>query len=146
MEKEGLNTNIIKKQFISLLEKKKVLEPQYRKMLSDSDNLNQQISGLEQALRAAGIDTYKLREKVHPPKPPVESVRKPDTIPDLIYKMLSAYKRPMHYKEIHDQLRSGGYWIKGKDPNNTVLAYISRNKDKFDKAREVGRGYYKIKE
>lgn len=146
MENQALNTQVVKKQFIRLLEKKKVLEPQYDKLRQEIDNLNIQISGLDQALKAAGVDTYKIRQKVHPPKPPVESVRKIDTIPDMIYKMLVAYKKPMHYREIFRQLNSGGYWIRGKDPANTVLAYISRNKDKFEKAPEVGRGYYKIKE
>ncbi len=146
MDNEGLNIRQARNQFKRLLEKKKELEPQYEKLRQEIDKLNIQISSFEQALRAEDIDTYKIRTKVLPPKPPVESVSKIDTIPDMIYKMLFAYKRPMHYKEIHDQLHSGGYWIKGKDPKNSVLAYISRNKNRFDKAPEVGRGYYKIKE
>jgi hypothetical protein len=146
LDNEGLNTQIIKKQFIRLLEKKKKLEPQYNELKGDIDNLNKQIAGLDQALLAAGIDTSKIRKKVYPPKPLVESVRKEDTIPDLIYKMLVAYKKPLHYKEIHRQLHTGGFWIKGKDPANTVLAYITRNKDRFMKAPEVGRGFYKIRE
>lgn len=146
MENQALNTQVVKKQFVRLLEKKRVLEPQYGKLRAEIDNLNIQISGLDQALKAAGVDTYKIREKVLPPKPPVKSVRKEDTIPDTIYKMLVAYKKPMHYREIFRQLNSSGYWIRGKDPANTTLAHISRNKNKFDKAPEAGRGFYKIKE
>ena len=146
LEKEGLDTNLVVKQFERLLEKKRVLEPQFDKLREDIDNLNKQIAGLDQALMAAGIDTHKIRERIRPPKPQVESVQKIDTIPDLIYKMLVGYQRPMHYKEINRQLRLNGFWVGGKNPANTVLAYISRNKDRFTKAPEAGRGYYKIKE
>ena len=146
MENDGLNIQVIIKQFKRVLEKKKKLEPQYNKLREEIDALNIQVSALDQALKAAGKDTYKIREKILPLKPPVESVRKEDTIPDMIYKMLVAYKRPMHYKEIYKQLHSSGYWIRGKDPENSTLSYISRSKDKFDKAPEAGRGFYKIKE
>lgn len=146
MDNDGLNIPVIVKQFKRVLEKKRKLEPQYNKLREEIDALNIQVSALDQILKAAGKDTYKMRQKIYPTKPPVESVRKEDTIPDLIYKMLVAYKKPMHYKEIHNQLHSGGYWIRGKDPANTVLAYISRNKNRFMKAPEAGRGFYKIKE
>ncbi|MFC1871072.1 hypothetical protein ACFLYF_01530 [Chloroflexota bacterium] len=147
MDNKVFNTRIVKNQFIDLLKRRLELEPEYLKLQDELDNLNRQISGLDQALKAAGIDTYALRQKVRPSKPAVESAPKPEvTIPKLIYSMLQAYKKPLHYKEIHHKLHTDGYWIKGKDPANTVLAYISRNKNKFEKAPEVGRGYYKIKE
>jgi len=146
LDNKAFDTRAIKNQFIRLLEKKKDLEPEYHQILTDIDNLNRQISGLEQALKAAGVDTYTIREKVHPPKPPAEVVQKDDTIPEVIYKMLKAYKKPLHYTEIWRQLDMAGIYIRGKDRANTTLAYISRNKDKFDKAPEAGRGFYKIKE
>ena len=146
MENKGLDTRLIKKQLINLLEKKIQLEPEYDKLREELDALNVQISALSQALKAAGVDPYKLREKVRPPKPPVEPVRKIQTIPDMIEGMLRAYKRPMHYKEIWRQLNSSMIDVGGKDRANTTLAYITRNKSRFVKAPEVGRGYYKIKE
>ena len=146
MENKGLDTRLIKKQLINLLEKKIQLEPEYDKLREELDALNVQISALSQALKAAGVDPYKIREKVRPPKPPVEPVRKIQTIPDMIEDMLRAYKRPMHYKEIWRQLNSSMIDVGGKDRANTTLAYITRNKSRFGKAPEVGRGYYKIKE
>jgi hypothetical protein len=146
LENAGLNVRQAKNQFISLLEKKKELQPQYEKLRLEIDKLNIQISSFEQALRAEGIDTYKIKQKVRPPKLPVEPVRKIDTIPDMIEKMLKAYKLPMHYTEIWKQLNMSGIHVGGKDRANTTLAYITRNPDRFQKAPEAGRGYYKIKE
>ena len=137
---------MIIKQFERVLDKKRELDPQYNELREKIDALNIQISALNQALKAAGKNTDKIRAKYFTIKPSVKTVRKEDTIPDLIVKIFKAYKKPLHYKEIHRQLHSGGFWIRGKDPANTVLAYISRNKHRFIKAPEAGRGFYKIKQ
>ena len=146
LDNKGFNTRVVRNQLISLLEKKMELQPQYEKLRDELDALNVQISALSQALKVAGIDPYKIREKVHLSEPQVNPIRKIDTIPEVIYKMLKAYKVPMHYTEIWRRLDMSGYNIGGKDRANTTLAYISRNKDRFMKAPEAGRGYYKIKE
>jgi hypothetical protein len=52
----------------------------------------------------------------------------------------------MHYGEILKTLKDRGYIVTGKDPRNTVLAYLSRHKKRFAKAPESGRGYYKLRE
>ena len=146
LENNTFNAKIFKNQYKRLLERKREIEPQFNKLKDEFEMLNRQIAGLDQALTAAGENTEKLRSQVSPPKPQTERVQEEDTIPIWIYKLLTAVKKPMHYREITKQLVSGGLIIRGKDQANTVLAYISRNKSKFMKVPEAGRGFYKIRE
>ena len=147
LQNKAFNTQIIKNQYKRLLERKLEIEPEYRKLKEEIDELNNQIAGLDQALRAAQVDTQKLREKISPPKPQIERIQqKEESLPDWIYKLLQAYNKPMHYVEITEHLLRDGFVIGGKDRANTVLAYISRNKRRFVKVPEKGRGFYNIKE
>lgn len=69
--------------------------------------------------------------------------RKP---PDVAYDVLSREGKPMHYRMILDEIRTeGSVVIGGRDPGTTLVAYLGRDK-RFTKAREVGRGYWGLKE
>lgn len=69
--------------------------------------------------------------------------RKP---PDVAYDLLSRKGVPMHYRAILEEIRSEGtVVIGGRDPGATLIAYLGRDK-RFSKAREVGRGYWRLKE
>jgi len=144
LEKTIFDTDLIKKQFIRLLERKREIEPQYGVLKAEMESLNGQITGLEQALIAAGIDTIEIVKKVKPTSEQIKVTPKEDTLPDIIYKILAGVRKPMHYVDIEKNLRTVGYKVGGQNPANTVLAYIGRNKSRFQKAPEVGRGYYKI--
>jgi hypothetical protein len=67
--------------------------------------------------------------------------RKP---PDVAFDVLSRKGVPMHYKTILEDLTKEGVVIGGRDPGTTLIAYLGRDK-RFSKAREQGRGYWKLK-
>jgi hypothetical protein len=71
--------------------------------------------------------------------PPTE--RKPS---DVAYDVLSRDGKPMHYRTILEESKKEGVAIGGRDPGTTLLAYMGRDK-RFIKARERGRGYWKLK-
>ena len=64
--------------------------------------------------------------------------------PDVAYDVLSRRGVPMHYREILEDVKKEGVVIGGRDPGTTLIAYLGRDK-RFLKAREVGRGYWKLK-
>ena len=68
--------------------------------------------------------------------------RKP---PDVACDVLSRKGVPMHYREILQEVAKEGIVIGGHDPGTTLIAYLGRDK-RFAKAREVGRGYWQLKE
>ena len=68
--------------------------------------------------------------------------RKP---PDVANDVLSRKGAPMHYREILEEMNKEGVVIGGHDPGTTLIAYLGRDK-RFAKAREVGRGYWGLKE
>ena len=50
----------------------------------------------------------------------------------------------MHYLTILEGSRKEATVIGGRDPGTTMIAYLGRD-ERFVKAREVGRGYWKLK-
>lgn len=68
--------------------------------------------------------------------------RKP---PDVACDVLSRKGVPMHYRDILEGVKEEGVIIGGRDPGTTLVAYLGRDK-RFSKAREVGRGYWGLKE
>jgi hypothetical protein len=67
--------------------------------------------------------------------------RKPS---DVAYDVLSRKGVPMHYRAILEEVNKEGVVIGGRDPGTTLIAYLGRDK-RFLKARELGRGYWKLK-
>ena len=65
--------------------------------------------------------------------------------PDVANDVLSRKGVPMHYREILEEINKEGVVIGGHDPGTTLIAYLGRDK-RFTKAREVGRGYWGLKE
>ena len=63
---------------------------------------------------------------------------------DVAYDVLSRKGAPMHYREILEEIKREGVVIGGRDPGTTLIAYLGRDK-RFLKARERGRGYWKLK-
>lgn len=72
----------------------------------------------------------------------IPAERKP---PDVAYDILLQEAKPMHYRELVERIREQGIAVGGRDPGSTLIAYLGRDK-RFAKAKEVGRGYYKLKE
>jgi len=67
--------------------------------------------------------------------------RKP---PDVAYDVLSRKGIPMHYRALLEEVNREGIVVGGHDPGTTLIAYLGRDK-RFMKARERGRGYWKLK-
>jgi hypothetical protein len=64
--------------------------------------------------------------------------------PDVAFDILSRIGVPMHYRKILEEINKQGVVIGGSDPGTTLIAYLGRDK-RFSKAREKGRGYWKLK-
>jgi hypothetical protein len=64
--------------------------------------------------------------------------------PDVACDVLSSKGVAMHYKEILTEINKQGVVIGGHNPGTTLIAYLGRDK-RFSKAREVGRGYWRLK-
>lgn len=147
LEKNNMNIRSLENEFLKLLRRKALIEPEFNEIKTNLDTINIQISGLNQALKAAGVDTEELKKRI---EPQIEMDNKeeeiPTSLPDEIAKLLGDVKRSLHYKNIADTLIRSGFPIPGQDPYNTVSAYLNRHKNRFDKDRDMGRGYYKLKE
>ena len=53
--------------------------------------------------------------------------------------------KPLHYREILEEIIKRGVSVGGREPGNTMVAYLGRDK-RFTKAPEKGRGFWKLKE
>ena len=82
----------------------------------------------------------------------LEELRKEEQMPsterkpsDVAHDVLSRKGVPMHYRVILEEVNKEGVVIGGRDPGTTLIVYLGRDK-RFLKAREQGRGYWKLKE
>ena len=146
MEKNTVDINVVKNWFVRLLKEQADLEPEYKHIKEKREALIIQLAGLEQILRSANVDVEALRRIAKPATEVEVEPAKQETLPDAIARTLQAFGKAMHYREISAALADSGFYVPGKDPGNTVLAYMTRYKGRFAKAPEVGKGYYKLKE
>jgi len=147
LENNNINIRSLENEFLKLLRRKALIEPEFNEIKTNLDTLNIQISGLNQVLKAADVDTEELKKRI---KPQIEMDNKeeeiPRSLPDEIAKLLGDVKRSLHYKHIADTLIRSGFPVPGQDPYNTVSAYLNRHKNRFAKDKDMGRGYYKLQE
>ena len=64
---------------------------------------------------------------------------------DVAYDVLSRKANPMHYRAILEEISGEGTVIGGRDPGTTLIAYLGRD-NRFSKARDLGRGYWGLKD
>ena len=64
---------------------------------------------------------------------------------DVAYDVLSRRGNPMHYRAILEEVSREGTVIGGRDPGTTLIAYLGRD-GRFSKTRELGRGYWGLKD
>jgi len=146
MDKNIVDINVVRVWFVQLLEERAKLEPEYNRVREKRDLINNQIINCEQILRSAKVDVEGLIKVAKPATEVEVEPAKQETFPDAIARTLQAFGKAMHYREISAALENSGFRVPGKDPGNTVLAYMTRYKGRFAKAPEVGKGYYKLKE
>ena len=131
-----------------LVKRELELERQYKPLMNESTAVHGRRMALENLMsqgqppefnRKIADEWEKLRKGEQMPS--IE--RKP---PDVAYDVLSRKGEPMHYRAILDEVMAeGSVVIGGRDPGTTLVAYLGRDK-RFSKAREVGRGYWGLKE
>jgi hypothetical protein len=145
MENNTTNIETTKRLYQEKWQEYQKIESTYHEWKKKHDDALAALTGLRQFLLYSGVDIEELERSLKSTISIGESVEG-KTLPDLIYEVLEATAHPMHYGEILDALVRRGYSVAGKDPRNTVLAYISRHKKRFTKAPEKGKGYYKLLE
>ena len=145
MLENDMNTSILKSEYRKLLRRKSLIEPEFNEIRDQLDTINRQIAGLDQVLLAAGEDTAEIRKSTFP-HVEIREEEEPRKLQEEIFKVLGDIGQPLHYKKITDLLLQSAISVPGKDPYNTVSAYLNRFKSMFTKAPEKGRGYYQLKE
>jgi len=123
------------------------LERQYRPLLDEHAVVHGKRMALENLIAQGQLPTIgqEIASKW-------EALRKEEQMPsgerkprDVAYDVLSRKGIPMHYRELLEEVNKGGVVIGGQDPGTTLIAYLGRDK-RFAKARDVGRGYWGLKE
>jgi hypothetical protein len=68
------------------------------------------------------------------------------TVANAAYLALQSVGHPVHYKEIVVTMKQKGFVVPGIDPESNLLAHMSNDKERFAKAPEAGRGFWKLVE
>jgi len=122
------------------------LEHQYTPLMEDHRAVHGKRMALENLMAQGRANTVSqqiaseweaIREREQMPT----TKRKPS---DVAFDVLSRKGSPMHYRKILEEVNKEGVVIGGRDPGTTMIAYLGRDK-RFLKAREEGRGYWKLK-
>ena len=122
------------------------LERQYKPLIDEHATVHGKRMALENLMAQGRVDTMNQEsastwETLRKGEQMSSTERKP---PDVAYDVLSRKGAPMHYREILEEVNKQGVVIGGNDPGTTLIAYMGRDK-RFLKAREKGRGYWRLK-
>lgn len=122
------------------------LERQYKPLIDEHATVHGKRMALENLMAQGRLPT--INQEI---ASELETLRKGERMPsterkppDVACDVLSRKGVPMHYREILEEIRKEGVVIGGHDPGTTLIAYLGRDK-RFQKAREKGRGYWKLK-
>jgi len=122
------------------------LERQYKPLIDEHAAVHGKRMALENLMAQGRLQTINqqiaseweaLRKREQMPS----TERKPS---DLACDVLSRKGVPMHYKAILEEVNKERVVIGGRNPGTTLIVYLGRDK-RFLKARERGRGYWKLK-
>lgn len=122
------------------------LEQQYKPLIDEHAAVHGKRMALENLMAQGRLPTMNQEissewEALRKVQQMPATERKP---PNIAYDVLSRKGVPMHYREILQEMNKEGVVIGGHDPGTTLIAYLGRDK-RFLKAREKGRGYWKLK-
>ncbi|MFC1929522.1 hypothetical protein ACFLW6_01455 [Chloroflexota bacterium] len=122
------------------------LERQYQPLITQHEELHRRRAALENLMAACG----KLEEVNRQIAVELEELRKGEQLPtverrpiDAAYDILARTGGPMHYRDILTELSKAGIVIGGRDPGTALIVYLGRDR-RFTKARESGRGFWKL--
>jgi hypothetical protein len=124
------------------------LERQYQPLIAKHEEVHRRRQALENLMAACG----KLEEINRQISSKWEELRKSEQLPtikrklvDVAYDILARSGRPVHYRDLLTELIKVEVAVGGRDPGTTLIAYLGRDK-RFTKAREAGRGFWKLSE
>jgi len=146
MKENGLDKQIIEQWYLQLWKEFVEVDNTYQSWKKKRNELTAKLDVLRPVLNNKGISTEKLEQTARAATTSVKEDMEAKTWPNLIFGILQLQKYPIHYTEVLKTLKDRGYDVPGKDPRNTILAYLGRHKKLFSKAPEAGRGYYKLKQ
>jgi hypothetical protein len=122
------------------------LERQYRPLIERHEEIHRRRAALENLMAACG-NMQEINQKL---TSEWEELRKSEQMPiierkpvDAAFDILVQDGRPMHYRDILAELSKAGIVVGGRDPGTTLIAYLGRDR-RFTKAREAGRGFWKL--
>ena len=129
-----------------LAKRELALERQYKPLIDEHATVHGKRMALENLMAQGRLPTMNQElssewEAFRKVEQMPATERKP---PDVAHDVLSRKGVPMHYREILQEINKEGVVIGGHDPGTTLIAYLGRDK-RFLKAREKGRGYWKLK-
>lgn len=123
-------------------------ECQYKPLIEAHGEVHRRRQALESLMAACG----KAQEVNQQITSEWEKMRESEQLPiverkpvNAAYDILVRGSRPMHYRDVLTELSKAGIVVGGRDPGTTLIAYLGRDK-RFAKAREVGRGFWKLSE
>lgn len=73
-----------------------------------------------------------------------EEVDDMGSVRETAVQVLETIGKPVHYRELLSEMEKRGYRVPGKDPATNLLAHLL-NDSRITKAKEIDRGYYKLK-
>ena len=124
------------------------LEREYKPLIAEHEAVHRRRAALE-TLMAALVAPQDVSQQI---SSEWEELRKREQLPtieqrptEVAFDVLARSGNPMHYRDILAEARKRGALIGGRDPGTTLIAYLGRDK-RFSKARELGRGYWGLKE
>jgi hypothetical protein len=122
------------------------LERQYKPLIEKHEEIHRRRAALENLMAACG-NIQEINQQL---TSEWEELRKSEQMPiierkpvDAAFDILARDGRPMHYRDILAELSKAGVVVGGRDPGTTLIAYLGRDR-RFTKARESGRGFWKL--
>jgi len=162
MNIDSLDIESLKRALIDVKKKERDLDRLMRPLRAKRDKMVQLESNLAHILQTLDVNADELLRSVEAEPtdvdisqlmhmlreellsiPAIGQTMKPA---DAAYLVLQSIGRPTHYKEIVSAMRERGFSVPGDDPNNNLLAHMSNDKERFAKAKEAGRGFWKLAE
>jgi hypothetical protein len=142
-----ISLDTLRKWWRELARRELELEDQYKPLVDEHAAIHSKRMALENLMAQGQPPTFHQEigaewEGLRREKQLPSTGRRP---PDTAYDVLSRKGVPMHYKEILTEMNKQGVVIGGHNPGTTLIAYLGRDK-RFAKAREVGRGYWRLQE
>lgn len=146
MSTDIIDADMIKNWYIGVRKEYVDVDAKFQALRKRREDLTVQLGSLEPLLAQAGINVNDLKQSIKSSKERESEKGELKTLPEAISEILRNSTVPMHYNDILAALKEKGHVVLGRDPRNTVLAYISRHKKRFTKAPEAGRGHYKLRD